>query len=71
MPIQTITKYVAEIVTIPTVTKRLVISIENDGHIADEASSKLHGIRQKKLAKRKPRFGRKWKSILVEKMRSI
>lgn len=47
VPIQTITKYVAEIVTIPTVTKRLVISIENDGHIADEASSKLHGIRQK------------------------
>ncbi|WP_137597518.1 endonuclease MutS2 [Paucilactobacillus kaifaensis] len=47
VPLQTIMKYIDEIVTIPTVTKRLVISIENDGHITDEASSKLHGIRQK------------------------
>lgn len=47
VPLQTIMKYMDEIVTIPTVTKRLVISVENDGHITDEASSKLHGIRQK------------------------
>lgn len=47
VPLQAIMKYVDEIVTIPTVTKRLVISIENDGHITDEASSKLHGTRQR------------------------
>ena len=37
---------VDELVTIPTVTKRLIQSIDPDGRINDEASSKLHGIRQ-------------------------
>lgn len=47
VPLATITKYVAEVVTIPDVTKRLVTSIENDGHITDEASSALHEVRQR------------------------
>lgn len=37
---------VDRLVTIPTITKRLVQSIDPDGRINDEASSRLHGIRQ-------------------------
>lgn len=37
---------VDELVTIPSVTKRLIQSIDPDGRINDEASAKLHGIRQ-------------------------
>jgi len=43
----TIEHYVDDLVTIPTITKQLAISIEGDGHITDEASSKLHGLRQR------------------------
>lgn len=43
----TIEHYVDDLVTIPTITKQLAISIESDGHITDEASSKLHGLRQR------------------------
>ncbi|MBF0601366.1 endonuclease MutS2 [Limosilactobacillus oris] len=37
---------VARLVTIPSVTTRLVRSVDPDGRINDEASAKLHGIRQ-------------------------
>lgn len=37
---------VDQLVTIPSVTKRLVRSVDPDGRINDEASPKLHGIRQ-------------------------
>ena len=37
---------VDRLVTIPTITKRLIQSIDPDGRINDEASSRLHGIRQ-------------------------
>ena len=39
-------KTVDQLVTIPSVTTRLVRSVDPDGRINDEASSKLHGIRQ-------------------------
>lgn len=37
---------VDRLVTIPSVTRRLVRSVDPDGRITDEASPKLHGIRQ-------------------------
>lgn len=37
---------VDRLVTIPSITKRLIQSIDPDGRINDEASSRLHGIRQ-------------------------
>lgn len=37
---------VESLVTIPDVTKRLIKSLEPDGRVKDEASSKLHGLRQ-------------------------
>lgn len=37
---------VDQLVTIPSVTTRLVRSVDPDGRLNDEASSKLHGIRQ-------------------------
>ncbi len=37
---------VDRLVTIPSITKRLVRSIDPDGRLNDEASTKLHGIRQ-------------------------
>lgn len=37
---------VDSLVTIPEVTKRLLKSVEQDGRVKDEASSKLHGLRQ-------------------------
>lgn len=37
---------VDRLVTIPSVTRRLVQSVDPDGRITDEASPKLHGIRQ-------------------------
>lgn len=37
---------VDSLVTIPEVTKRLLKSVEPDGRVKDEASSKLHGLRQ-------------------------
>lgn len=35
-----------QLVTIPDVTKRLLKSVDDDGRVKDEASSKLHGLRQ-------------------------
>lgn len=37
---------VQKLITIPSITKRLIQSIDPDGRVNDEASSKLHGIRQ-------------------------
>lgn len=37
---------VDSLTTIPEITKRLLHSVEPDGRIKDEASSKLHGLRQ-------------------------
>ncbi|WP_251547180.1 endonuclease MutS2 [Limosilactobacillus caecicola] len=37
---------VEQLVTIPDVTQRLLKSVDEDGRIKDEASSKLHGLRQ-------------------------
>lgn len=37
---------VEQLVTIPDVTKRLLKSVDEDGRVKDEASSKLHGLRQ-------------------------
>ena len=37
---------VEQLVTIPEVTKRLLNSVDEDGRVKDEASSKLHGLRQ-------------------------
>ena len=37
---------VDRLVTIPSITQRLVRSVDPDGRLNDEASSKLHGIRQ-------------------------
>lgn len=37
---------VDRLVTIPSVTRRLIQSVDPDGRITDEASPKLHGIRQ-------------------------
>ncbi|WP_288717776.1 endonuclease MutS2 [uncultured Limosilactobacillus sp.] len=45
--LQVLPKEVDELVTIPSITKRLLQSIDQDtGAVLDEASSKLHGIRQ-------------------------
>ncbi|WP_295729922.1 endonuclease MutS2 [uncultured Limosilactobacillus sp.] len=37
---------VDQLVTIPDITQRLLKSVDEDGRIKDEASSKLHGLRQ-------------------------
>ncbi|KRM36372.1 endonuclease MutS2 [Limosilactobacillus pontis] len=37
---------VDQLVTIPSITQRLVRSVDPDGRLNDEASTKLHGIRQ-------------------------
>lgn len=37
---------VDRLITIPSITQRLVRSVDPDGRLNDEASSKLHGIRQ-------------------------
>lgn len=37
---------VDQLVTIPEVTQRLLKSVDEDGRVKDEASSKLHGLRQ-------------------------
>lgn len=37
---------VDQLVTIPSITQRLVRSVDSDGRLNDEASTKLHGIRQ-------------------------
>lgn len=37
---------VNQLTTIPTITKRLVRSIDPDGRVTDEASAHLHGVRQ-------------------------
>lgn len=44
--LRTLQNSVDRLVTIPSVTTRLVRSVDPDGRINDEASSKLHGIRQ-------------------------
>lgn len=44
--LRTLPKTVDQLVTIPSVTKRLRRSIDPDGQVTDEASSKLHGIRE-------------------------
>lgn len=44
--LRTIPDVVDQLTTIPTITKRLVQSIDPDGHVNDEASSHLHGVRQ-------------------------
>lgn len=44
--LRSLPQQVERLVTIPTITKRLVQSIDPDGRINDEASSRLHGIRQ-------------------------
>lgn len=44
--LRTIDNVVASLVTIPEITRRLVRSIDPDGRVTDEASTKLHGIRQ-------------------------
>lgn len=45
--VQAIVSYPDDLVTIPSITKRLVDSIEGDGRINDDASAKLHGLREK------------------------
>ena len=37
---------VQRLTTIPSITKRLIQSIDPDGHVNDEASTKLHGVRR-------------------------
>lgn len=37
---------VGQLVTIPSITQRLIRSVDPDGRLKDEASAKLHGIRQ-------------------------
>lgn len=44
--LRTITNSVGRLVTIPNITKRLLVAIDPDGRVTDEASSKLHGLRQ-------------------------
>lgn len=44
--LRTIDQLVERLVTIPSITRRLVRSVDPDGRINDEASTKLHGIRQ-------------------------
>lgn len=45
--VRAIEHYVDELVTIPTITKQLVDALEDDGRLTDEASPKLHGLREK------------------------
>ena len=44
--LRTIDRAVGRLVTIPNITKRLLVAIDPDGRVTDEASSKLHGLRQ-------------------------
>ena len=44
--LRVINESVQQLITIPTITKRLIQSIDPDGRVTDEASTKLHGIRQ-------------------------
>jgi DNA mismatch repair protein MutS2 len=44
--LRTIDNLVISLVTIPEVTRRLARSIDPDGRVTDEASTKLHGVRQ-------------------------
>lgn len=44
--LRVINQLVDRLVTIPSVTRRLVQSVDPDGRLNDEASTKLHGIRQ-------------------------
>lgn len=46
LTLRTLDQLVGQIVTIPDVTKRLIRSLEADGRLKDEASTKLHGVRQ-------------------------
>ena len=65
--LQVLPKEVDELVTIPSITKRLLQSIDQDtGAVLDEASSKLHGIRQL-IAKTELRFASRWKNIRMAK----
>ena len=44
--LRVINESVQQLITIPTITKRLIQSIDPDGRVTDEASTKLHEIRQ-------------------------
>lgn len=44
--LRVINESVQQLITIPTITKRLIQSIDPDDRVTDEASTKLHGIRQ-------------------------
>lgn len=44
--LQVLDQLVDRLVTIPSITQRLVRSVDPDGRLNDETSSKLHGIRQ-------------------------
>ncbi len=44
--LRVINESVQQLITIPTITKRLIQSIDPDGRVTDEALTKLHGIRQ-------------------------
>lgn len=44
--LQVLDQLVDRLITIPSITQRLVRSVDPDGRLNDEASSKLHGIRQ-------------------------
>lgn len=44
--LRVINESVQQLITIPAITKRLIQSIDPDGRVTDEASTKLHGIRQ-------------------------
>lgn len=44
--LRVINESVQQLITIPTITKRFIQSIDPDGRVTDEASTKLHGIRQ-------------------------
>lgn len=44
--LRVINESVQQLITIPTITKRLIQSIDPDGRVTDEASTRLHGIRQ-------------------------
>lgn len=44
--LRVLNELVDRLVTIPSITQRLVRSIDPDGRLTDEASPKLHGIRQ-------------------------
>ncbi len=44
--LRTIDQAVNRLATLPSVTKRLLVAIDPDGRVTDEASPKLHGLRQ-------------------------